>query len=195
MSEGIVLPEATVAIDRRGLFTRGARLALSGATLTLLTGIGGSVGIGRASAATMSADIDTLNVALGLEHEAIAAYQVGAESGLLKKDMLKVAVGFQSDHKQHRDILAKTIGQLGGMAVADMKHKFPVEKLKNQADVLRFALGLEMGAASAYLGTIPGFENRDLAKAAASIMGVETQHVAILKSVLGEAPVENAFIS
>jgi rubrerythrin len=152
------------------------------------------VGIGRASAATMSADIDTLNVALGLEHEAIAAYQVGAESGLLKKDVLKVAVGFQSDHKQHRDILAKTIGQLGGTAVADMKHKFPVEKLKSQADVLRFALGLEMGAASAYLSTIPGFENRDLAKAAASIMGVETQHVALLKSVLGEAPIENAFI-
>ena len=194
MSEGMLSPEATVAIDRRGLFTRGARLALSGATLTLLTGIGGSVALRRAGAATMSADIDTLNVALGLEHEAIAAYQVGAESGLLKKDVLKVAVGFQSDHKQHRDILAKTIGQLGGTAVADMKHKFPVEKLKSQADVLRFALGLEMGAASAYLSTIPGFENRDLAKAAASIMGVETQHVAILKSVLGEAPVENAFI-
>ena len=142
----------------------------------------------------MSADIDTLNVALGLEHEAIAAYQVGAESGLLKPDVLKVAVGFQSDHKQHRDILAKTIAQLGGTAVMDGKHKFPVEKLKNQADVLRFALGLEMGAASAYLSTIPGFENRDLAKAAASIMGVETQHVAILKSALGEQPIENAFI-
>jgi len=187
-------PAANIAIDRRGLFTRGARLALSGATLTLLTGIGGSVALRRAGAATMSADIDTLNVALGLEHEAIAAYQVGAESGLLKPEVLKVAVGFQSDHKQHRDILAKTIGQLGGTAVADMKHKFPVEKLKNQADVLRFALGLEMGAASAYLGTIPGFENRDLAKAAASIMGVETQHVAILKSALGEQPIENAFI-
>ena len=195
MSEGMLLPEANIAIDRRGLFTRGARLALSGTTLALLTGIVGSTGLRRASAATMSADIDTLNVALGLEHEAIAAYQVGAESGLLKKDVLKVAVGFQSDHKQHRDILAKTIGQLGGMAVADVKHKFPVEKLKNQADVLRFALGLEMGAASAYLSTIPGFEKRDLAKAAASIMGVETQHVAILKSVLGEAPIENAFIS
>jgi hypothetical protein len=60
--------------------------------------------------------------------------------------------------------------------------------------VLRFALGLEMGAASAYLSTIPGFENRDLAQAAASIMGVEAQHVAILKSALGEPPIENAFI-
>ncbi len=194
MSEGMLLPTAELAIDRRGLFTCGARLALSGTTLALLTGIGGSVALRRASAAAMSADIDTLNVALGLEHEAIAAYQVGAESGLLKPDVLKVAVGFQSDHKQHRDILAKTIGQLGGTAVADMKHKFPVEKLKSQADVLRFALGLEIGAASAYLGTIPGFENRDLAKAAASIMGVEAQHVAILKSALGEPPIENAFI-
>jgi rubrerythrin len=194
MSERMLLPEANIAIDRRGLFTRGARLALSGTTLALLTGIGGGMSLRRAGAAAMSADIDTLNVALGLEHEAIAAYQVGAESGLLKPDVLKVAVGFQSDHKQHRDILAKTIGQLGGKAVADGKHKFPVEKLKNQADVLRFALGLEMGAASAYLSTIPGFENRDLAKAAASIMGVETQHVAILKSALGEAPIESAFI-
>ena len=191
-SEGILLPEAD--LTRRGLFTRGARLALSGTTVALLAGMG-NVGIRSASAAAMSADIDTLNVALGLEHEAIAAYQVGAESGLLKKDVLKVAVGFQSDHKQHRDVLMKTIKQLGGKPVADMKHKFPVEKLKNQADVLRFALGLEMGAASAYLGTIPGFENRDLAQAAASIMGVEAQHVAILKSALGEMPIEAAFIS
>lgn len=191
-SEGILLPKAD--LTRRGLFTRGARLALSGTAVALLAGVG-NAGIRPASAAAMSADIDTLNVALGLEHEAIAAYQVGAESGLLKKDVLKVAVGFQSDHKQHRDVLMKTIKQLGGKPVADVKHKFPVEKLKNQADVLRFALGLEMGAASAYLGTIPGFENRDLAQAAASIMGVETQHVAILKSALGEMPIEAAFIS
>jgi rubrerythrin len=195
MSNGSSLPKAEIAIDRRGLFTRSARLALSGTTVALLAGIGGTAALRSANAATMSADIDTLNVALGLEHEAIAAYQVGAESGLLTPDVLKVAVGFQSDHKQHRDVLAKTIGQLGGTAVADVKHKFPVEKLKSQADVLRFALGLEIGAASAYLSTIPGFDNRELAKAAASIMGVEAQHVAILKSALGSAPIENAFIS
>jgi Ferritin-like domain len=69
-----------------------------------------------------------------------------------------------------------------------------VEKLKKEGDVLRFALGLEMGAASAYLSTIPGFENRELAKAAASILGVETQHVALLKNVLGEKPIDAAFI-
>jgi rubrerythrin len=190
-----MLPETAVPIDRRSLFTRGAKLALSGTTVALLAGIGGGAVLRSANAATMSADIDTLNVALGLEHEAIAAYQVGAESGLLSKGVLGVAVGFQSDHKQHRDVLMKTIAQLGGKPVADMKHKFPVEKLKKEADVLRFALGLEMGAASAYLSTIPGFENRELAQAAASILGVETQHVAILKNALGEKPVDAAFIS
>ena len=186
------------AVDHEMGMTRREVVKFSGLTGVgaLLATIGVRIGEARAQGAGNAAegDLKILNVALGLEHEAIAAYQVGAESGLLKPEVLKVAVGFQSDHKQHRDILAKTIGQLGGTAVADGKHKFPVEKLKNQADVLRFALGLEMGAASAYLGTIPGFENRDLAKAAASIMGVETQHVAILKSALGEAPIENAFI-
>jgi rubrerythrin len=192
MSEKILLPTTELSIDRRGLFSRGARLALSGTAIAMLAGIG--TGIRPAGAATMSADIDTLNVALGLEHEAIAAYQVGAESGLLSKGVLNVAVGFQSDHKQHRDVLIKTIRQLGGKPVADVKHKFPVDKLKNEGDVLAFALGLEEGAASAYLSTIPGFDNRDLAKAAASIMGVETQHVAILKNALGQKPIEAAFI-
>jgi hypothetical protein len=194
MSEEIILPKTDLSIGRRGLFTRGARLALSGTTIALLAGIGTGTGFRVASAASMSADIDTLNVALGLEHEAIAAYQVGAESGLLSKGVLGVAVAFQSDHKQHRDVLMKTIKELGGKPVADVKHKFPVEKLKKEADVLHFALGLEMGAASAYLGTIPGFENRELAKAAASILGVETQHVALLKNALGEKPIDAAFI-
>lgn len=60
-----------------------------------------------------------MNVALGLEHEAINAYQIGAESGLLDKGTLGVAVGFQSDHKFHRDALIATIKKLGGKAVAE----------------------------------------------------------------------------
>ena len=61
--------------------------------------------------------------------------------------------------------------------------------------MLRFAAGLEKGAASAYLGTVPQFHNRDLAKAAASILGDETMHWAILLNALGENPVPAAFIA
>jgi hypothetical protein len=55
-----------------------------------------------------------LGVALALEHEAIAANQIGAESGLLQSAVLDVAVAFQSHYKAHRDALAATIAKLGG---------------------------------------------------------------------------------
>jgi len=61
--------------------------------------------------------------------------------------------------------------------------------------VLRFAAGLEKGAVSAYLGAIPVFDNRDLAKAAGSILGDEAMHWAILRNALGEPPVPDAFVA
>lgn len=142
-------------------------------------------------------DIAILNVALGLEHQAIAAYQVGAESGLLSKSVMVTAVSFQSHHKAHADVLASTIAQLGGAPVAAKSasdYGFPVGDLKSQADVLRFAAGLEKGAAEAYLGAVPQFTNRDLARAAASILGDETMHWSVLLGALGENPVPVAFI-
>ena len=43
-------------------------------------------------------DVRILNVALGLEWEGINAYTLGAQSGLLQKPVLDVAVRFQADH-------------------------------------------------------------------------------------------------
>ena len=57
-----------------------------------------------------------LNTALGAGLEAIAAYQVGAESGLVQKPVLDLAVTFQGHHKEHADLLAKTIQRLDGKA-------------------------------------------------------------------------------
>ena len=86
--------------------------------------------------------------------------------------------------------------KLGGSPVAPKaKYTFPTDTLKSQADVLRFAATLEKGAVSAYLGAIPVFGNRDLAKAAGSILGDEAMHWAILRNALGEAPVPAAFVS
>jgi len=156
----------------------------------------------RALAATPSKDtqhdIAILNSALALEYQGIAAYQVGAESGLLQKPVLDLAVTFQGHHKAHADILAETVMKLGGKPATAKKaaeYGFPTDKLKNQADVLRFAAGLEQGAASAYLGAVPQFHNRDLARAAASILGDESMHWAILRNAVGEDPVPSAFIA
>ena len=76
------------------------------------------------------------------------------------------------------------------------KYAFPVDQLKSQTDVLKFAAKLEQGAVSAYLGAVPLFGNRDLAKAAASILGDEAMHWAVLRQALGETPVvPSAFMS
>ncbi len=155
---------------------------------------------GRALAAPAAAagDLQMLNTALGLEYQAIAAYQVGAESGLLQKPVLALAVSFQGQHKAHAGVLETTIRRLGGTAVEPRKpadYGFPTDRLKNQADVLEFAAGLEKGAASAYLGTVGRFAMPQLAKAAASILGDETMHWAILLQALGQDPVPAAFIA
>jgi len=176
----------------RRAFLGHSGLLLSGAAVALLAGRDALAKGGQSGAS----DARILNTALGAELEAIAAYQLGAESGLLQKPALDLALAFQGHHKEHADVLAKTIVKLGGQPVAAKeKYTFPVDTLKSQADVLRFAAMLERGAVSAYLGAVPVFGNRELAKAAASILGDEAMHWAILRNALGETPVPSAFMS
>ena len=177
----------------RRLFLGSSGFMLSGAAVALLAG---KEALAAGAGAADPRDVQILNTALGAELEAIAAYQLGAESKLLQKPVLDLAVTFQGHHKEHADVLAKTIEKLGGKAVvAKAAYNFPVEQLKSQADVLRFAAKLEQGAVSAYLGAVPLFGNRDLAKAAASILGDEAMHWAVLRQALGEVPVPSAFMA
>ena len=190
------LPTAFVSARRRFL-VGGTQALLSGAAIAMLAGGAVRPAMAAQTAEQIKADVDILNTALGLEYEGIAAYQVGAESGLLKPDVLKLAVGFQSDHKQHAEALAKAISQMGGSPAqpkSTVEYNFPTATLKTQTDVLRFAAGLEEGAVSAYKGAIPLFINKDLAAAGASILGSEAMHWAILRSALGDAPPTLAFV-
>lgn len=184
--------------SRRGFFSGTGRMTLSATAIALLSGREALATTALQTAETSTGDVDILNAALGAEQEAIAAYQLGAESGLLKQPALDLAVTFQGHHKQHAELLAKTVKKLGGTpaaakSVAD--YHFPTDKLKSGTDVLRFAASLEKGAVSAYLGAIPLFANRDLAHAAGSILGDEAMHWAVLRQALGDAPVPEAFVS
>jgi rubrerythrin len=190
MSSFLAMPDPQAA---RRLFLARSGLVLSGAAVALLAG---RDALAAKSGGSKAADAQILNTALAAELEAVAAYQLGAESGLLQRPVLDLAVQFQGHHKEHADVLAKTVQQLGGKPVlAKRTYNFPVESLKNQADVLRFAARLEQGAVSAYLGAVPLFDNRDLSKAAASILGDEAMHWAVLRNALGENPVPVAFVS
>lgn len=180
----------------RRAFLGESGLVLSASAIALLAGCESLAAAQKNSDGSGSQDVAILNSALGSEREAVAAYQVGAESGLLEPGVKVVAVKFQGHHKAHADLLAQTVKKLGGKPVEAKKdYRFPVDTLKSQADVLRFAAGLEKGAVSAYLGAVPLFTNRDLSKAAASILGDEAMHWAVLRQALGENPVPDAFVS
>lgn len=141
-------------------------------------------------------DIRILNTAIAAEHEAVAAYQLGAESGLLVPDVLKVAIKFQGHHKEHIDALQSAVRKIGGEpSEAKSNYDFPIEQLTQQQDVLEFAAGLERGAVSAYAGAIPVFDDRALSAAAASILADEAMHWAVLRSALNLDPVPAAFFS
>jgi rubrerythrin len=171
--------------SRRGFLRTGG--ALSATAVALLAG---REALAAGMKADMSQDVSILNVALGLEHEAINAYQLGAGSGLLQKPVLDIAVQFQGHHKAHRDALIATIQKLGGQPVAEQKievyaQSLNAASLKSQADVLSLAARLELGATNAYLGVIPAFGDRELAKVAARLAADETLHFAILNNALG----------
>jgi rubrerythrin len=181
---------------RRSFLSGFGKITLSASAVALLAGQDRLALVGRASAQTTNNDVTILNSALGAEQQAIAAYQLGAESGLLQKPVLDLAVQFQGHHKQHADALAKAVQKVGGKPVAPLKdYGFPKDKLKSQNDVLAFAATLEKGAVSAYLGAVPILTDRELAKAAASILGDEAMHWAVLRQALGQNPVPDAFVS
>ena len=180
----------TIATPARRLFlSRSSQLTLSTAAIGLLAGCG-SMASAQTSSTMMSGDVDILNVALGLEHEAINAYQLGAGSGLLQKPVLDVAVMFQSHHKAHRDALISTIRKMGGTPVAeksldDYAKALNAGSLKNQSDVLTLAAKLELGATNAYLGVIPAFKDNALSKVAARLAADETMHWTVLSQAVG----------
>lgn len=180
-------------VHRRS-FVGASALSLSAGAIAMLAG---APGLARAAGTDPAKDASILNVALGLEHEAINAYQLGAGSGLLQKPALDVAVQFQSHHKAHRDALIATIMKLGGKpvsekATAEYVKDLKADTLKSQTDVLELAARLEMGAANAYLGVIPAFTDSALAKIAGRLAADETMHWAALASVLGKPLPVNA---
>jgi rubrerythrin len=177
-----------IAISRRDVLFVGG-VTLSGAAVALLAGHP-ALAAKHADGQSAQKDASVINTALALEYEGINAYTLGAQSNLLEKPVLAIAVKFQDDHKVHRDRLLAVLQTLGAAPVkekslAEYAEELEVTKLKTQADVLNFAAGLERGAVNAYLGIIPSFADHSLAKLAGQLASDETVHFAILNQALG----------
>jgi len=187
--------EATPRVlARRGFLA--TAVTLSGAAVALLAGRPGLARAGERSEADASGDAGILRTALGAEHNAVAAYGVGIESGLLGAGAKKLAMTFRDHHRAHADALAGAMRALKLQPTQPLaKYEFPVASLKQESDVLAFAAGLERGAISAYVGAIPLFGDRELSRAAATILADESMHWAVLRQALGQEPVPEAFLS
>src|SRR5689334_13596241 len=123
----LIQPNDPEAVHPRRMFLGKSGLLLSGAAVALMAG---QDALAATKGGDGASDVQILNTALGAELEAIAAYQLGAESGLLQKPVLDLAVTFQGHHKEHADVLSKTITKLGGKPVAaKSKYQFPTETL------------------------------------------------------------------
>jgi Ferritin-like domain len=175
-----------IDIRRRGLLRASGVTVLSASAVALLAAC---EKMAVAQPSNPANDVGILNTALGLEHEAVSAYQVGAGSGLLQKPVLDVAVKIQSDHKAHRDALIAAVRKLGGTPVAaksdaEVAQALNAASLKTQTDVLRLAQKLERAAANAYIGVIPSFNDRSLAQAAARLAADESMHWTVLSQAL-----------
>lgn len=173
----------------RRTFMRGTGITALSAGAVMMLGGREAFAAGKED---MASDVGILNVALGLEHEGINAYTLGAKSGLLQKPVLDIAVKFQADHKAHRDALIATINKLGGKPVEEKTldeyaKALNAGTLKSQEDVLKLALSLELGAANAYLGVIPAFKDIGLSKIAGRLAADEVSHWTILNNALGLA--------
>ena len=179
----------SIDLRRRGLLRVSGVTVLSASAVALMAGCEKMAVAQSSNGASTANDVGFLNTALALENEAISAYQLGAQSGLLQKPVLEVAVLFQTHHKEHRDALIATIRKLGGTPVtaksdAEVAQALNASMLKTQADVLRLAQRLEKGAANAYIGVIPSFGDRALAQVSARLAADEAMHWTVLTQAL-----------
>lgn len=185
----LVVPEQTIINPRRQFLRTAGTATLSATAVAMLMGC---ESMARNTMAKPADDVKILNTALGLEYQAITAYQIGAETGLLPPAALSAAVLFQSHHKEHAAALDATVRKLGGTPVgmpdkAAVATAINASSIKTANDVLMAAARLEKGASDTYLSVIPAFGDSQLARIAGRIAADETMHWTALQAVMQQA--------
>ena len=177
-----------VSPQRRQLLKLGALTGAAGIFSAVATGGQKAEARGRRNP---EKDVELFNGAIMLEQKAINTYVAAAENYLLPTQaFLDVAVQFAGDHTNHRDRLKQIVSDVfkAEPVGTDDLGTFPIPQnvlTGGEAEVIRYALNLEMLASKAYLDYILNQLTTDEAvNVAATIMPVETMHVAVFRSVL-----------
>ena len=154
----------------------------------------------RDRASSGERDVRILNVAVDLEHTAVAAYTAGL--ALMEGDAREAGRKVLAHEREHAAGLGQAIKDLGGTPNQprrsdEYRTRFP--NLKTQEDALRFAVDLENMAVEAYLEAIPKLSSPDLRQTAAAIVANEAEHISVLLGILNPgdpaAQVPDAFVT
>lgn len=179
-------------MGRRSLL---ARLGLAGGGAAVAgTGIGAAIAglLSTPAAADTALDVQILQTASSLEKLAVDTYGVALTLPFIKTGnqvVVKFAMTTMSQHDEHKKAFQAQTTKLGGKP-QDMpdpvKLKF-VEMtkptLKAPLDVVKLAMTLENVARDTYLSDLSMFTDANSRFLMATIMGVETQHLATLRAV------------
>jgi hypothetical protein len=165
-------------------------------------GVLAAAGLGTAMAALLATpafadkamDVQMLQTAASIENLAVATYDTaltldfigGASANAVVKAFVQKT---KEQHAQHAEAFNAAATRLGGKAqdqpdpvlLGVVNNAKPT--LTGPAEVVALAIELEDGAAQTYVANTGAYANKNARSVAASIMGVEAQHVAILLAV------------
>jgi hypothetical protein len=190
----VITAQAAASLSRRSL------LSASGATVVgaagLIAGCGGSSSP-RAQVRTLPTrrrrqDIEILNRVLGLEQAAIAAYTAGIP--LLSGDAQMAAKQFLQQEISHANQLSGLVKAAGGTA-RPPQASYDLGHPRTATDVLALLHAVERAQLIAYLDAIPRLVPSTVRAATAAIFADDAQHVAVLRSALGLAPLAGPFVT
>jgi rubrerythrin len=179
-------------VDRRrflnlaGLGATGAAALLAGCGNEANKGEGPIAGEKSQESATGSIesdvnDVNVLNSALDLEHEAVAAYSQALK--VLRGANLRYARTVLNQERAHVTALEHAIRGLGARPNQSRgTYNFP--RLTTEDAVLRFATGLENKVVANYIDAIPRLDASELRGTIATIFANEAEHLALLNGAL-----------
>lgn len=174
----------SMGLSGGGLAARGL---FGGGLGALLTGL-----LATPARADEALDIQILQTASSLEVLAVATYGAALSLDFIKSGnpvVVKFAQTTMMQHDEHRKAFQSQTKALGGKEQTAPNSKFaPVVEqakptLKAPLDVVNLAETLETIATQTYLQNTTQLEDTASKKVMASVMGVETQHAAVLRAV------------
>jgi rubrerythrin len=167
---------------------------MAGAGAMLLQGCGGDslkAQLGR-DPPVAQADVELLNHLVDLEYLAVAAYTAGLP--LLHRRAARAAKQFLAQELGHAQGLSILVREAGGKANKP-RENYDLGNPRSSTDVLRLLHEVETLQIAAYVGAIPRLGPAKVRQLTTQYFANDAQHVSIVRSLLGEAPLPAPFVT